>query len=119
MRASRMATPDRSDELRWFSVRCLFAHGVGMYEERITVWRARDFADAIRLAEEAAAEYVEDLSDGVVPTSYIGYAQAYELVDEPGTPGAEVFSLIRDSELPPGEYIDRFFDTGTEHEGDL
>jgi hypothetical protein len=31
--------------------------------------------------------------------------------------GVEVFSLIRDSDLPPKEYLDQFFDTGTEHQG--
>jgi len=34
----------------------------------------------------------------------------------PGHPssGAEVFSLVRDSELGTDEYLDSFFDTGTE-----
>ena len=45
-------------------------------------------------------------------------AQAYHLsVDSDVGTGAEVFSLMRDSELDPRDYVDRFFDTGTEHEG--
>jgi hypothetical protein len=38
--------------------------------------------------------------------------------DEPGQ-GAEIFSLLRDSELEPDEYLDAFFDTGTEREASL
>ena len=33
-----------------------------------------------------------------------------------GELGVEVFSLIRDSPLAPREYVDRFFDTGAEHQ---
>ena len=84
-----------------------------MYEERITLWRARDFEHAIELAEAEAARYCEDLGD----VRYAELAQAYELDDDPSEQGAEVFSLIRDSELSPSDYIDRFFDTGEEHAG--
>jgi hypothetical protein len=28
--------------------------------------------------------------------------------------GAEIFSLMRDSDLAPEDYLDSFFDTGTE-----
>lgn len=44
----------------WYSVRCLFAfeaeHGT-MYEERVTLWRASSFEEAIARAELEAAEY--------------------------------------------------------------
>jgi hypothetical protein len=45
-------------------------------------------------------------------------AQSYELYDEPGD-GAEVFSLIRVSDLEPSDYVDRYFDTGTERQSEL
>jgi hypothetical protein len=85
-----------------------------MYEERITLWRARDFDHAIELAEEEAAQYCDGSADGDLPVQYVHLAQAYRFDDEPGA-GAEVFSLIRDSDLGPDEYIDRYFDTGEEH----
>ena len=44
---------------------------------------------------------------------YLGLAQAYELFDEPGH-GAEVYSLMRDSPLPPETYLVTYFDTGGE-----
>jgi hypothetical protein len=43
----------------WFSVRCLFATDAaapGAYEERITLWRAPGFDEAIELAEAEARE---------------------------------------------------------------
>jgi hypothetical protein len=38
------------------------------------------------------------------------------LLPEPPADGAEVFSLIRESELNPAEYLDSHFDTGLEHQ---
>jgi hypothetical protein len=106
---------DVPEALSWFGVRCLFRHHGDVYEERVTLWRAHDFAEAIELAEAEAREYAAVLSSPDGRNEYIEFAQAYLLDDEPGH-GAEVFSLLRDSDLPPGEYVDRFFDTGEEHE---
>lgn len=78
------------------------------------MWRAGSLSDAIRLAEAEAASYAGQFED--YPLSYAGFAQAYELDDEPDN-GAEVFSLLRDSELAPEDYLTSFFDTGREHQG--
>jgi pentatricopeptide repeat protein len=43
-------------------------------------------------------------------------AQGYAMVDEPEH-AAEVFSLMRDSDLATDAYLDRFFDTGDERQG--
>jgi hypothetical protein len=113
----------RGEVGEWYGVRCLFhldpgglgagapdEEPVAMYEERITLWRAESFDDAIALAEAEAAQYAE-----VLGADYLGLAQAYLLADELG-PGAEVFSLIRHSALDPEDYVSQFFDTGDEHE---
>jgi hypothetical protein len=106
-------TPDGEPE--WFAVRCLFHdNSRRVYEERVTLWRAADFDQAIGLAEDEAREYAGDIEE----TKYIGLAQAYHLSDEP-MHGAEVFSLMRQSPLAPSDYINRFFDTGTERQTDL
>lgn len=97
----------------WFSVRCVlrFAHGTrSTYEERVTLWRAARTDDAIVLAESEAADYAATVS-----AEYAGLAQAYALIGEPGH-GAEIFSLMRDSDLPPDDYLDAFFDTGEERQ---
>jgi hypothetical protein len=100
----------------WFGVRSLFEHGpadagVASYEERITVWRARSFDEAIELAEAEAAGYAAGL-EGVTD---LGLVQAYALPEPPGQ-GAEVFSLVRDSGLAADDYVDQFFDTGAERQ---
>jgi pentatricopeptide repeat protein len=103
----------------WHSVRCLFEVDSGRhedtdprtYEERVTIWQADSFDAAIALAETEAAEYAE-----TVNCRYLGLAQAYAMEGEPRH-GAEVYSLMRDSDLPPHSYLDKFFDSGMERQG--
>jgi len=96
----------------WFAVRCVFRIGCldpPTYEERITLWQAFDFDEAIALAEDEAESYVRLIGDA----DNLGLAEAYHLVDEPRH-GAEVFSLMRDSPLSPEDYVATFFTTGAE-----
>lgn len=83
------------------------------YEERITTWLADDMDAAIALAEAEVEEYCEILD--YVST---GLFQAFWMADDPGPmiSGVETFSLIRESDLPADEYIDRYFDTGHERQ---
>jgi hypothetical protein len=92
----------------WFAVRHVIKNK-DSYEERITVWRADSFDDAIAHAQAEAAAYAWE---GTEPLDLF---QAFELAEEPAD-GAEVFSLIRRSGLPSAEYLDLFFATGTELE---
>jgi hypothetical protein len=94
----------------WYSVRCVFFIPPDMYEERITVWRADSFEEAIARAETDAVEYATKIEG-----TYVGLAQGYYLA-EPFDDGAEVFSMIRDSSLTPTDYLDAYFDTGREHQ---
>jgi hypothetical protein len=84
-----------------------------VYEERITLWLAASAEEAIERAEVEALEYAGSIEES--PGTYLGIAQSYRLVDAPAD-GAEVFSLMRSSTLEPGEYVDAFFDTGTERQ---
>jgi hypothetical protein len=97
--------------MQWYSVRCIFRwfhDDSQVYEERITLWQADDFDHAIALAEADAAEYAT-----AVDAEFLGFSQCYELFDAVGN-GAEVYSLVRGSELPPADYLTAFFDTGKE-----
>jgi hypothetical protein len=101
----------------WYAVRCVFrwTGSEGRpYEERITLWQAADFAAAVARAEAEAGEYAADTG-----VTYLGLAQAYATGEEVLQSGSEVFSLLRDSPLPPEQYLDRHFDTGSEHQGVL
>jgi hypothetical protein len=105
--------PDQDD--RWYAVRSLFrldGEGQSAYEERITLWQAGTLDEALERAAAEAAEYAE-----FAGTTYVaGFGQAYHLADAPPRHGAEVFSLVRDSALPPRPYVDRFFATGQERQ---
>jgi hypothetical protein len=103
----------------WFGVRCVFEldrqaradTDPRSFEERVTIWQASGFDVAIELAEAQAVGYAN-----ILDAKYLGLAHAYRIE---GTPmqGSEVFSLIRQSELAPGEYLTAFFDTGRENNG--
>jgi Domain of unknown function (DUF4288) len=103
-----------ADGKLWFSARTIYEHdkpGDGLFEERIVLIRAADFDEAFRHAEEEAKSYAE-----AVGGTYTGYASLYELAEEEIGDGAEVFSLMRDSDLPAEEYIEHFFATGNERQ---
>ena len=100
-----------------FSVRCIFRwepradqRRKHLYEERITLWVADSIDEAIALAEQEARAYACGGDE------YLGYCQAYALVESVEESGVEVFSLLRQSDLDPKEYVDAFFDTGEEHQ---
>jgi hypothetical protein len=97
----------------WFGVRCIVAHPESSYEERITLWQADSFDEAVAMAEADAEAYAEDSG-----ATFLGFAQAFVMAEAPGH-GSEVFCLERESELEPDEYLDAFFDTGAEREASL
>lgn len=117
----------------WFSVRHVIHAGRAdagatfSYEERVTVWEAGSFEDAHALARTEAQEAATYLDNAVV----LNLFQIFRLFEDPlygehtarngpetfsATHGAEVFSFIRESQLGPNEYLERFFDTGDELE---
>jgi hypothetical protein len=101
----------------WFGVRCIFevnpqeadASELRTYEERLTLWQAEGFDAAIELAEADAREYAASID-----AAYLGLAQCSK-ADVPAQ-GAEVYSLMRESNLDPTSYVDRYFDTGAERQ---
>lgn len=96
-------------------MRCLFLSehqqdepDTRLYEERITLWHERSAEAAMTRAELEARKYA-----ALTETQVLDFRQSYALLPVPGH-GAEVFSLIRESGLPPEAYISAFFDTGAE-----
>jgi hypothetical protein len=106
-------------ESGWYAVRCVFSVesppriGGQIYEERVTLWQASTADEAIERAETEARQYAAAIEDS--PSMYLGVAQSFRLFDSPGD-GAEVFSLMRTSDLGPSAYLDAYFDSGTEHQ---
>ncbi|GAA5118868.1 hypothetical protein JIN84_22525 [Luteolibacter yonseiensis] len=101
-----------------YSVRCIFEvpkehsnKSAFLYEERITIWRAKDIDEAIDKAAEEAEIYADSNS-----LSYTGLAQAYWMFTKTDLDGVEVFSLMRESGLKTDDYLDAFFSTGNERQ---
>lgn len=100
----------------WYGAKCVFLHTAiescpgQVYEERVILVRAGSLDDAIARAEVLAEEYATDL-DGC---TYTGFVDVFHIYDESIEDGAEVYSLMRTSDLGRDEYLNRFYDTGTE-----
>lgn len=82
-----------------------------LYEERITLWKASSFDDAIGMAENEAEVYARDTS-----CEFVGLSQVYHLYDKRIKNGSEIFSLMREHNYSPSKYLDRYFDTGFERQ---
>ncbi|MFC6599478.1 hypothetical protein [Kitasatospora paranensis] len=113
-----MATADTTEEKSWYAVRCVFqwdAWEGTPYEERLTLWQAVSMEQAVARAEVEARAYAAEGGH-----RYLELAQCYHLATE-GRPGDgdEVYSLLRDSPLDGEAYLDRYFDTGREHQGTI
>ena len=82
-----------------------------MYEERVILIRASTVEDAMRKGETEAKGYARE---GI---EYLGFMDLYHLATDGVGDLSEVYSLMRSSNLSPTEYLDHFYDTGTEHSG--
>ena len=92
--------------MQWFTVRTVVHRAdERVYEERITLWRRNDADEAAEAALSESAEYAGD--EGAVDC---GLAQVYEPYGDDvaglrsAADGCEIFSLARQSDLPPGEF---------------
>lgn len=100
----------------WYGAKCVFLHTNvescpgRVYEERVILVRAESPDAAISRAEVMAEEYAGDL-DGC---SYTGFIDVFHIYDESIGEGTEVYSLMRASSLSEDDYLDSFYDTGTE-----
>jgi hypothetical protein len=104
--------------MKWFSVRTIVhRRKEAVYEERITLWRRADADDAAEAALGESAEYAVDVGgeDCGLAQVYEPYGDAVGGLRAPAD-GCELFSLVRQSDLPPGQYLDSFFDTGREQQ---
>lgn len=104
-----------------YAARCIFDYGVtkkqnNLYEERIILFEAIDFDDAIKIAEKEAEKYAKQNGH-----EYMNFVDIYHtyLKKIDTTKPNEVFSLIRATTLEPKEYLDHFFDTGKESTKDV
>lgn len=106
----------------WFGIRTLYKHndksrsaGKTLFEERIVLFTCTTIDEAILRAEQEADNYCRELGGSA---TFLNLTQAFAIFDNATPPedGSEVFSLMRDSELNPDDYLDAFFDTGAERQ---
>ena len=102
----------------WYSCKCIFVSTREdttcdfTYEERITLWNAIDADTAIKLAEDEASAYAKENE-----VKYTGFCTSFQLFDQPIS-GKEIYSIIRNSDLDPEQYLDEHYDTGEERAED-
>ena len=102
------------EEQHWYGVKCLIEK-IGLsevpdahvYEERVVIFRASDFDDAMEQAEREASEYAQQ-SGG----HYIGYCNAFKIDSAKIENGTEVYSVMREVTASPSEFITRYYDDG-------
>jgi Domain of unknown function (DUF4288) len=101
----------------WFSAKTIYKHhrveaGTPkvVFEERVVLFRAMSFEEAIVQAEAEAREYRGSAGE----TVYLDFVNVYHLFDASVGHRTEVYSLMRESNLSNKEYLDTFYDTGQE-----
>ena len=106
-----------SDEQPWYSVKCVFKHdylsrqhGEVVYEERIVVLKASSLDEAIALGEVEANAYAGD--KGTV--HYTGFISAFHMFERKLANRAEVYSLMRQSNMDTDAFLDHYYDDGSE-----
>ena len=102
----------------WYSVKIIFRHenlsdtkNTKIYEEKVIVLRAHSLEEAMNAGKKEGKRYSKLLGD----VKYVGYVAAYRLCVETIEEGTEVYSLMRKSKLSKRQFIDRYYDDGTEH----
>jgi hypothetical protein len=111
-----VSTDELVDRQDWYGVKCLVEHkGLSndpktrVYEERILVLRAPNFDEAILRAEREATQYAGQ-NNGL----YIGYCNAYKIDSKTITEGTEVYSVMREVDLAPDQFIAHYYDDGSD-----
>ncbi|MBP7860299.1 DUF4288 domain-containing protein [bacterium] len=105
----------KSTKKCWFGVKTVYKFDAlsndcpdPVFEERVVLFRAVDFNQAINLAEEEALIYAKEGN-----CKFTGFVNAFIIADEPAEK-IEVYSLMRTSKLSEQDYLDHYYDSGTE-----
>lgn len=104
MKQSKKLNKRSRSKKKWFGIKTLYliyekAKGRNVPvagEERITLFKAANFDEAIRLAEIEAKKYAagtfENASDNQIQIRYLNACDAFELFDSNITQGTEAYS---------------------------
>jgi hypothetical protein len=110
-RADLMRMRNRGSE-PWYAAKTVYRNGYVLdgvpqtcFEERVVLFRAASFEDAIAKAEAEAKRYAASSERSV----YLGFMDVYWLFEKTVGHATEVFSLMRDSDLSEEEYLARYY----------
>jgi hypothetical protein len=118
MESSEVGNIEPQEETpEWYSAKCIFRHNnltgnkkTTAYEERVVILRAHNFDEAMSLGEEEAKAYANSL-DGV---EYLNFISVFHLFAKRMRSKTEVYSLMRKNKLSEKQFLDRYYDDGTE-----
>lgn len=101
------------DVMEWYSVRSIFRADVveegqprRVFEERVVVFRAASFEDALAKGEAEARRYCE----GSTQACMLDHLVAFSLQEREINEGTEVWSCLRDLDLTDEAYLERFYE---------
>ncbi|PCJ96015.1 MAG: hypothetical protein COA45_11490 [Zetaproteobacteria bacterium] len=103
------------NEKEWFSVKGIFrwfmkeTGGTSSFEERIVIFQAMSFDDAIKLAENEAKEYCKEDATANFKIESLGLWNAFSLSDGAIQNKTEVYSNLVDSDLSTKQYIEKYY----------
>jgi hypothetical protein len=100
-------------EMEWYSVRSIFRADVvedgrprRVFEERVVVFQAASFEEALAKGEAEARGYCE----GSQQACLLDHVVAFSLQEKELCEGTEVWSCLRDLDLTDEAYLERFYE---------
>jgi len=99
----------------WFAVKGLFrwyfreTGDTGRVEERVVLFRAENFDQAIEFAEREAESYCADDPKANFQIETLGWWNAYQIGEEQIGHGTEVYSRLADTSLSGESFIRRYY----------
>jgi hypothetical protein len=105
----------------WYSVKGIFrwyfkdTGETANFEERVVLFRAGSFEEALALATDEARVYCTEDKSANFKIESLGHFRAY-LIDEKPTQGVEVFSRLMDSKLSAPSFLKRYYPSSHEQQ---
>lgn len=101
----------------WYAAKCIFRHDDlaekdTVYEERIVLFKANSFEEAKDLAEAEAKDYIANCEGKTTCTDFMNI---FHLFDNEIKSGTEIYSVMRTSDKSESDFLDHYYDDGTEH----
>jgi hypothetical protein len=109
----------------FFSAKCVFraemiedGQPVSVFEERIIFVKACEFDEAFDKAEKAGGKYAGKNQTEKNKTTFLACVGIF-IVQDPVEDGVEVFSMLRESNMPSENYLKLHYQTGSERDSFL